>query len=270
MKEISYNFGAIRDSIMKLSAAELIKETQSKTLNSFLDGINKNSILKKQHLIFKNIQESKSFEKERLAERFLNQNLQLFATEKWNDILEENKKIRKGLLDDSHVEARKDSALFEAIHTLIESITKPGFTDFEREQNAYEYVIGHLTRKVVSESDKSKETNDFPEFVGNTWKYITKMAISNFNERFQHLSESEKKAFKIMTSDFETKSNYLNALRQENIDMIDAKVQNEKDNKAIEMMNGFRNKLETLQNLTPQRIDEGIIACLELNEALKG
>ena len=33
--------------------------------------------------------------------------------------------------------------------------------------------------------------------------------------------------------------------------------------------NGFRNKLEALQNVTPNKIDEGIIACLELNEALK-
>lgn len=270
MKEISYNFGAIRDSIMKLSAAELIKESKSKTLDSFLDGIKKNPILKKQHLIYKNIQESKSFEKENLAERFLNQNLQLFATEKWSNILEENKNIRRGLLDDSHVEAKKDDALFEAIHTLIEYTTNPMFTDFEKELKAYEYVIGHLTRKVVSESEKSQEKKDLPEFFGNTWKYITKMAISNFNERFQHLNESEKKAFKIMTSDFDTKTNYLHALRQENIEKIDSKIQNEKDEKVIDMMNGFRNKLETLQNLNPQRIDEGIIACLELNEALNG
>lgn len=269
MKEISYNFGAIRDSIMKLSASELIKESQSKTMNTFLESIKKSSLLKKQHLIFKNIQESKSFDKERLAERFLNQNLQLFSNEKWNDILEENKKLRRGLLDDMHVEARKDEALFESISTLIEAITKPGFTDFEKEQNSYEFVISHLTRPVLSESEKSGEKSDFPAFAGNSWKYLTKMAISNFNERFKHLNENEKKAFKILVSDYNTKSKYLESLRKENIEIIDTKIQEEKDTKSIEMLSGFRNKLEELQNITPQKIDEGIIACLELNEALK-
>jgi hypothetical protein len=269
MKEISYNFGAIRDSIMKLSASELIKESQSKTMNTFLESVQKSSLLKKQHLIFKNLQESKSFDKERLAERFLNQNLQLFSNEKWSDILEENKKLRRGLLDDMHVEARKDEALFEAISTLIENITNPNFSDFEKEQNSYEFVIKHLTRPVLSESDKSTEKSDFPTFAGNSWKYLTKMAISNFNERFNHLNENEKKAFKILVSDYNTKSKYLESLRKENIEIIDNKIQEEKDTKTVEMLSGFRNKLEALQNVTPQKIDEGIVACLELNEALK-
>lgn len=269
MKEISYNFGAIRDSIMKLSASELLKESDSKSLNAFTDAVKKNAILKKQHLIYKNLQESKSFEKERLAERFLNQNLQMFSTEKWSDIIEENRKIRKNLLDDSHVEARKDEALFESIHTLIESITKPGFADFEREQQAYEFVINHLTRPVIEESQKSKEKSDFPKFAGNTWKYITKMALSNLNERVQHLNESEKQAFKILVSDFKTKTNFLESLRQENISTIDNKIQGETDQKAITVLNEFRNKLEKLQHVTPNTIDDGILACLELNEALK-
>ncbi len=269
MKDISYNFGAIRDSIMKLSAAELIKESSSKTLNSFSDSLKNSSILKKQHLIYKNIQESKSFDKERLAERFLNQNLQLFANEKWNAIINENKNLRRSLLDDMHVEAKKDSELFESINVLIEHATNPMFTNFEREQEAYEYVIKHLMRPTLSESDKSNETNDSPKFAGNTWKYITKMAISNFNERFKHLNENEKKAFKILTSDIKTKNNYLESLRQENISVIDKKIQGEKNPNSIELLNNFRNKLEEIKNVTPNRIDECIISCLELSEALK-
>jgi len=269
MKDISYNFGAIRDSIMKLSASELIKESSSKTLDSFTDRLKNSSILKKQHLIFKNIQESKSFEKERLAERFLNQNLQLFSNEKWNSIVNENKTLRKNLLDDMHVEAKKDEALFESINVLIEAMTNPNFTNFEKEQSSYEYVLQHLMRPVISESEKSKETNDSPAFAGNTWKYITKMAISNFNERFKHLNENEKKAFKILTSDAKTKTNYLESLRQENISIIDKKIQEEKNAKAIDLLNEFRNKLESIKNASPNQIDECIISCLELSEVLK-
>lgn len=267
MKDISYNFGAIRDSIIRLSASELLKESKSKTSDSFLNSIKTNPILRKQHLIYKNLQESKSFEKDRLAERFLNQNLQLFVNENWNQIMIENRKLRKELLDNFHVETRKDGKLCECIHTLIESITKPGFTDFEREQEAYEFVLSQLTKPVVQESEKSQEKTDSPKLFGDAWKFLTKMAISNFNERFKHLNEDEKRAFKILTSDNNTKINYLEALKKENVDMIDNKILTEKDDATIKLLNTFKEKLNNLKNIT--NLDESIISCLELKETLK-
>lgn len=268
MKEISYNFGAIRDSIMKLSASELLKESRSGTLDSFTTHIKKSSILSKQHLIFKNIQESKVFDKERLAERYLNQNLQLFINEKWENIVAENKKLRRELLDDFHVEAKKDGKLFEAINVLVEKITRPGFSDFEKEIEAYDYVISHLTRTPIVESEKSAETTDAPKLVGNAWKFITKMAISNFNERFKHLNENEKKAFKILISDNETKINYLESLRTESISLIDKKLAEEKETRALDLLNTFKSKLESLKNINHLNLDESIISCLELRENL--
>lgn len=269
MKDISYNFGAIRDSIMKLSASELIKESKSKTLDSFMGVIKKNSVLHKQHLIFKNLQESKTFEKERLAERFLNQNLQLFVNEKWEKILSENKKIRRELLDDFHVEAKKDDKLFESIHVLIESISRPGFSEFEKEQNAYEYVLSHLTKPAIMESQKSSEKNDSPKLIGDAYKFITKMAISNFNERFQHLTEDEKNTFKILISDNNIKENYLKALKQENVDIIDNKLKIESNGKSIELLNTIKNKINNINEFNHLNLDEGIISCLELKNKLK-
>jgi hypothetical protein len=268
MKDISYNFGAIRDSVMKLSASELIKESKSKTLDSFADRVKKSAILSKQHLIFKNIQESKSFDKERLAERFLNQNLQLFANEKWENIMSENKVLRKELLDDMHVAAKKDDKLFEAIHIMIESITRPGFNDFEKEQNAYECILSHLTRKVVSEQEKSEETNDSPKLVGDAWRFITKMAISNFNERFKHLNEEEKKAFKILISDTNTKTNYFESLKKENLELLEAKIKEEKDSNNLEALNSFKIKLESIK-INHLNLDESIVSCIELKQMLK-
>jgi len=268
MRDISYNFGAIRDSILKLSASEIIKESKSNTLNSFMDMVKKNSILHKQHLIFKNLQESKTFDKDRLAERFLNQNLQLFSNESWEKILAENKKIRRELLDDNHVEAKKDGKLFESINIMIESITKgPRFTEHEKEQEAYEFIISHLTRPVISESDKSKEVNDSPK-LNNAWKFITKIAISNFNERFKHLNESEKNTFKILISDNATKTNYFKAIKQENFNLIDTKLKEEKDVHVIDLLNTFKAKLDNIKEVNYLSLDESIISCLELKERL--
>lgn len=269
MKDISYNFGAIRDTILKLSASEILKESKSKTLDSFMNIIKKNPSLHKQHLIFKNLQESKSFEKERLAERFLNQNLQIFSNEKWEKILAENKTLRRELLDDAHVEAKKDGKLFECINILIESMTRPGFSDFEKEQEAYEFVMSHLTRTVVKESEKSEEKNDSPKLIKNGWKFITKMAINNFNERFKHLNENEKNTFKILISDNNTKINYLNALKKENITFIENKIKSETDAKTIELLNAFKIKIENMNPENYTNLDESIISCLDLKEKLK-
>jgi len=269
MKEISYNFGAIRDSIMKLSAYELIKESKSKTIDLFTESVKKSSLINKQHLIYKSLQDCKPFEKERLAERFLNQNLQLFSNEKWEKIIAENKTLRRELLDDYHVEAKKDGKLFESINALIESITKGGFSDFEREQEAYEYVLSHLMRPAVNESEKSEEKTDSPKLVGDAWKFITKMAINNFNERFKHLSENEKKAFKILVSDNDTKVNYLKSLTKENIELIDAKLKENTEPKTIELLNVFKEKLSKMDNVNHLNLDESIISCLDLSETLK-
>lgn len=75
MKEISLNFGAIRDSISRLSSMEILKENTSNTLKTFTNKVKKSPVLLKQHLVFKNFEESRPFAKERLAERFISQNL---------------------------------------------------------------------------------------------------------------------------------------------------------------------------------------------------
>ena len=270
MKDISYNFGAIRDTVVKLSTAEILREEKSPTLVRFTEALSKIPVLKKQHLIFKNIQNSKVFEKERLAERFLAQNLQLFKNERWDIILRENKKLRKELLDDIHIQSRTDDdKLFESINVLIESITNPNFVDFEKEQESYEFVISHLTRPAINESEKSTEKEDGPNVLNNSWKFITKMAVNNFNERYGHLNEEEKKVFKILVSDENTKRNYLESLKNENIELIDKKLAEENLQENIQVLKEFRQKIENMKNINFVNIDECILSCIELKEELK-
>ena len=99
-QNISFNFGAIRDTVTRLSAVELVREQKSITLDKFLKEIKQSPALTKQQFVFKNIESAKPFTKERLAERFIAQNMQLFKNEQWNNIKSENKRIRKELLDD--------------------------------------------------------------------------------------------------------------------------------------------------------------------------
>ena len=82
-QNISFNFGAIRDTVTRLSAVELVREQKSITLDKFLKEIKQSPALTKQQFVFKNIESAKPFTKERLAERFIAQNMQLFKNEQW-------------------------------------------------------------------------------------------------------------------------------------------------------------------------------------------
>jgi hypothetical protein len=267
-ENISFNFGAIRDTITRLSSAELIREHKSVTLDKFLSEIKKSPVLTKQQFVFKNIETAKPFAKERLAERFIAQNMQLFKNEKWNTIKTENKRVRKELLDDMHIESRVDNKLAESINTLIEFNSNSIQSDFgkeiEREIDAYDYVIKHLTRS-VNESDYSKEKEDNPK-LNESWKFITKVAVNNFNDRYEHLNEDEKKVFSVLIADEKTKISYLNEIKDQNLKIIsqllETKVDLDSDSK--ELLEGFKDKLMNMKNVNFVNIDEYILSNLEL------
>lgn len=268
MKNISYNFGAIRDSIAKLSSMEIIKEGKSNTLNNFIKETNSKPNLKKQQLIYKNIQECKPFNKERLAERFLNQNLSMFKNSKWQDILRENMDIRKRFLgnpDISHVEAKKDGKLFEAVNIMIESVTNPNFSSFEKEADSYNFIIEFLTRNI---EDKSEEKDDSPS-LNEAWDFITKLAVNNFNKRYNHLNESEKKVLSVLISNQKEKEDYLKELKNENLNIINNILTNESIDKNNEdILLEMKNKIERIKDVDFNDIDDYILECLDLKNNL--
>jgi len=270
MKNISYNFGALRDSIAKLSSMEILKEGKSETLDVFLKKTNSSSNLKKQQLIYKNIQECKPFDKERLAERFLNQNLNMFKNSNWQDILRENMSIRKELLgnpDISHVEAKENGDLFESVNIMIESITNPAFSKFEEEAKAYNIIIEFLTREVNIEN-KSEEKEDSPS-LNEAWKFITKLAVNNFNKRYQHLNESEKQVLSILMSNNEEKEGFLKDLKKENVEVINKLLENEDiDKNSEDILIEMREKIERIKEVSKEDIDEYILECIDLKQNL--
>jgi len=249
---------------------EIIKESKSTTLESFVKRTNSSPNLKKQQLIYKNIQECKPFGKERLAERFINQNLSIFNNSLWQDILKENMSIRKDYLgnpDVSHVQASKDGKLFEAINTLIESVTNRNFSNFEGEAEAYDLVMQHLTREVIKE-ESSKETDDAPS-LNKVWKYITKSAITNFNERYEHLNESEKEVLSVLMSGDKNKNEYLEGIKIESINIINSLLESEVDRVNHDMLIEFKEKIEGMKNIPNNEVDDCILECIDLKQTLE-
>ena len=269
MKDISYNFGAIRDSIARLSSGELMKENKSATLEKYINKTSSSPDLKKQQLIYKNIQECKPFEKDRLAERFINQNLAMFKNSNWDDMIFENKQLRYDLLgapDVSHVVANNnDGKLFESINTLIESVSNKRFSKFEEEGEAYDFILEHLTRE-VTEEEKSEEKEDSPA-LKEAWKFVTKLAVNNFNERYEHLNESEKEVLSVLLSSEKEKVEFLEEVKKESIILIDSLIE-ESDKIHHDVLIDFKDKIGKMQEITPGKIDECILECIDLKQEL--
>jgi hypothetical protein len=114
MKNISLNFGSIKDTIFRYSSKTIISEGKSSSfVDLFINELKNKPILKLQYLIYKNLENS-NFEKEYLAERYLNQNINLIKDYDWNDILKENKSFRTDILKNFHVEGdNKKEELYE-------------------------------------------------------------------------------------------------------------------------------------------------------------
>jgi hypothetical protein len=267
MKNISLNFGSIKDTVFRYSSKTIMSEGKNSTfVDLFINEVKNNPILKIQYLIYKNLENS-NFQKEYLAERYLNQNINLVKDCDWNDIIKENKSFRIDILKNFHVEGNRDKEeMYESIHTLIKSKSMKNFTDFDEENRAYEYVINYLTKKEPNniQENTTPEENEIPKLL--SWKYVTELAVNSFNDRYAHLSESEQSLLKILMSDSEYKKNYLQDLKQENLNLINGLLIKESDDEVKGNLTKFKNKIQVLKE---DNVDESIINLYELKMNLE-
>lgn len=269
MKGVSLNFGSIKDTILRHSSKNIISEGKAVSLvEMFTNEVKNNPLLKVQYLIFKNIEKGR-FSKDYLAERYLNQNIGMISSFDFEQILSTNKDFRFKTLNNTHVESSpSNSGLYESIHTLIKAKTSKVYNLFDEENQAYEYVINHLTRPVDSSDtlNESKEEDvEMPSLL--SWKFVTEVAVNNFNQRYSHLNEDEQMLVKILTSDENHKKNYLEDLKTENLAAIESLLSTSKDEEMKSDLNRFKSKMLSLKENT--NMDESIINLYELKSNLQ-
>jgi chemotaxis protein histidine kinase CheA len=269
MENISLNFGAIKDTVYRVSAKEMLNESnfdsKNNSLNKFIKKIKEEPMLKIQYMIFENLTKG-HFSKERLAERYINENLSLANKLNWNKLLECNKKVRQDILSENFVNGDENfEKLYESIHTLIESKSNLGFTKINEAHESYENVLNHLQREVSKVTKEKEEKEDMPKFL--SWRYINEHAVNNFNKRYNHLNESDKKLFKILVSSEDIKLKYAKELKEESIQKIEDILSN--DDTMSDLLNNFKNKIESINEINTNNVDEIIINCSELMDSLE-
>ncbi len=267
MKQISANYGAIKDTVYNFSAKELIAEGDKKNtiLNEFVKLIKENPILKVQYLIYKSLENGTS-KNERLAERLINENLKLIENFKWEDILRTNKEAKLKLLGQYDAQAFEDKAkIYESIHFLIKSVTQSNFTDIDNSQIAFDYIMEHLLKDKTAKPGVPAEEHEHPKFL--SWKFITEHAVNKFNERYSHLNADEKDLVKVLLSPEENKRNYYENLKKENLDSIEDLLKSNIDEATKVVVNKFKDKILSLKDdINRENMSEAIISLFELKE----
>jgi len=176
MKNISLNFGSIKDTIFRYSSKTIINEGKTSSfVDLFVEELKKKPILKLQYLIYKNI-ENANFKKEYLAERYLNQNINLIKDYNWNDILKENKDFRVDILKNFHVESSPEK----------------GYSHLnESEQNLVKILMSEENYKVNYLEDlKQENLTLINTFLTNAVDSETANNLNKFKNKIENLTNS--------------------------------------------------------------------------------
>lgn len=268
MRNVSLNFGAIKDTVYRVSVKEIINESKDSkkenSLKKFIKKIKEEPLLKIQYMIFENLTKG-HFENERLAERYINQNMSTLKKVSFQNILEVNKKTRSLILDEKYVQGdSKFENLYESIHNLIESETTIGYKDVNKSHESYESVLSHLQREISDSLREKEEKKDMPKLF--SWKYINEHAVSNFNKRYSHLNEEDKNLFKILVSSDDVKFNYAKDLKENTLHNIESLLEDETHPESL--LEGFKSKLNSIDSINKSNVEEVIINCSELNSTI--
>ena len=192
------NFGNIKNIFNNLLAEGLTKkDVKSKKLfQKYIKTIKESEVLKTQFLIYENI-ENKVDSDVASANLFVSENLRLLEKYSKSDILKENEKLVK-LIGKSEIKSDYELA------GLHESLTNLIFT--ERKAKNIEKITTEI--KNVSNYIVSNKTKEVNESVDLPMSMLTNILVEKFNEKYNDLSESDKKILRVLlNSNLEEKKN---------------------------------------------------------------
>jgi hypothetical protein len=207
------NFGKIKEVYNNILTNNIIKENKSgkADFSGYLNKIKSNEILKKQFLIYTNIENKIETDRVKAVE-FINETISLISNHSKKDIFDANSKLINDIVFEKDLQYEKAE--------LHENIAKLIFT--EKDFNTIETII-ETKNKIVDYiiNNKPKEVN---ENFGLPNSMVTSIFIEKFNDKYSGLDESERKVLKVLIeSNDEDKKLVYNDLVRECINLIDAK-----------------------------------------------
>jgi hypothetical protein len=206
------NFGKIKDNFNNILAENIIIKNNDKKniFKAYLQTLKENEILRTQFMVYNNLENT--FETDAgKAVLFVKENIDLMSKYKMKDILEANTKLANLITWDIVDEAND---LYENISNLI----------FTKRVSSNINVIVESTDKIVKYILNNKP-RVIIEQIGLPNSVISNVMVTKYNEKYESLSESEKKILKVLISSNESeKKEIYSQLVRECIDLINEKL----------------------------------------------
>lgn len=231
------NFGKIKNGFNDLLIRNIGKKDDGsrKLFKQYIKTIKESEILRTQFLVYHNIEnrvDTDMFS----ANLFINENIKLLDKFKKTDILKENEKL--GSLLKEMKEDYDLAKLHESLSKLIFTKSSPSTVGVisDETKNVTNYVI----------SNKPKEIQEGIELPISV---LTKLMTEKYNEKYDTLSEGDKKIIKtLIDSDFEAKKTLYSTTVTECVSLVDGLIKegNEETKDRLLKVKEKLNKEETL------------------------
>lgn len=211
------NFGYIKDTFNKiLSDSLLTKNEEGKNLfKKYIQTLKEDVNLKNEYLIFKNLT-TKKFKNNSDAKDYIKENINILKN------TDNTKGIKKliNILGDNKL-VKEDKEIYNHINILRNTKKTPSTIETIQES------INYIKEKMLE--DKIVETTNY-DTVGIPPSVLTKLAVDRFNLKFKDINESEKEIIKtILNGNEEEKENIYKTLKNECIDIIDNRLDENSD-----------------------------------------
>ena len=225
------NFGYIKDTFNNILSESLLNKNDEgkKLFNKYVQTLKEDTNLKNEYLIFKNLT-TKKFDNSSDAKDYIKENIEILKT------INNTKGIKKltSLLGDTEL-VKENEEIYNHIDILRNTDKTP--STIEKIQESINYIKEEMLKEETVEINEY-ETVDVPPSV------LTKMAVNRFNLKYQDISESEKEIIKtILNGDEEEKQNVYSNLKNECIDIIDNRLNENSDLELKDKLLKVKDKL---------------------------
>jgi hypothetical protein len=252
------NFGKIKEVYNNLLTENIVKENKEgkSTFSGYLSKLKSNIILKKQFLIYTNIENKVENDRVKAME-FVNENISLISNHSKKDIFDANSKLINNIIFNKGVDYDK-SNLHENISKLI--FTEKNFDTIDDIIESKNKIVDYIV------NNKAKEVNEVFSLPNST---LSSIFIGKFNDKYSILDESERKALLVLIeSNDEEKKIMYGELVRECIGLIDNKFI-DSDIELKEKLLKVKDKLLNEKIDDAQSISDKLTKVLNLRNTLK-
>lgn len=238
----------------------LLKESKN-TTNKFINNIKSSPILQLEFKVFNNI-ENKRIDNEIAATRYIDNNIKLFETYTYEEVLNEKEKIKSFVIENQNKLSSKHDQkikLYNAINNLIlESIKDYSETNVDLIHESFITVLNHIRRSEPKNEDINIEYQDINE-------NVIEIAINKFNEKYTSIDENDKNLLKkLIESSYNEKIDLFKDYKDRIIEILNSvKDESIDTNKILKTKEKIISLDESIEN-----IDDNIIKLHELKKGL--